>query len=289
MKKYVYGIFFATCFSMQSHNIAITIDDYPLAPGPMFTIAERTHKFIEAGNAFNCPIAFFCVGTYYNDRGEQELFSLLQTHGHFLANHSTTHTVSSKLTPEEFYNEVFTTEQILTPHVHYKKWFRYPGLDYGNQKINGGSADKKEAFLQILENLGYADGYVTVDSYDWYINRKVTKALQAGKTIDYTKLRDFYVSLVEDRIRFYTQTYKQVFNEEVTHSLLFHDNDLTALYLYDILAMIRHNGWELVSPEIAFTNPAWREKVALLFSKQIPWLSFAQVGELFDAAEIIQN
>lgn len=273
---------------LNAHNIAITIDDYPLTPGPLFTVAQRTQKFIEAAHAFNCPIAFFCVGNYYEQRGDQELFNLLYTHGHFIANHSTTHPVNSRLNPDEFHNEVITAEKTFDIHPHYKKWFRYPGLDYGNQKTRGGSTEKQIAFMNILKKLGYTDGYVTIDSYDWYINRKLTKALQEGKIVNYEKLKVFYVSLVEDRIRFYIDTYKRIFNEDITHTLLLHDNDLTVLYLSDILTMIHNNGWNLISPECAFTNPEWRKKITLFFSHNIPWISFVQVGQMFDAAGIVE-
>jgi len=269
-------------------SIAITIDDYPLPHGKLFTLEKRTQKFIEAGKIFNCSIAFFCVGSYHLERGQDELIYQLMEAGHFIANHSLTHPASSTLTPEQFKEEIVATERILSFYYHYKYWFRYPGLDYGHLEARGGSAKKKKMFENILEELNYKDGYVTIDSYDWYINKKLSNALKEEKSIDYTKLRDFYVGLIEDRIKFYEKAYEETFSEPIIHTLLLHDNDLTALYLKDILAMIQKNGWLLVSPEYSFAETEWHKDMSVFYAKKFAWISFIEVGQHFDDADIIQ-
>jgi hypothetical protein len=49
--------------------------------------------------------------------------------------------------------------------------------------------------------------------------------------------------------------------------LLLHANDLNALYLSDVLEMLKEQGWTFVSPEKAFTHTKWRQEVYKDLSK----------------------
>jgi hypothetical protein len=53
---------------------------------------------------------------------------------------------------------------------------------------------------------------------------------------------------------------------------LLHDNDLNALYLADVLALIQKKGWHIVSPEAAFRDVSWRKQLLSKFEmlKQKP-------------------
>ncbi len=292
MKKYSYYLMYlllVQSIHLWSYSVIITIDDYPLTNGPLLTLEERTQKFIEATQNYPCSIAFFCVGKYYQQRGNKSLFESLTSHGHYIANHSMNHSASSSLTLQEFEKEVLETEEVLNPHGNYRKWFRYPYLDYGNQTKRGGSPEKNKEFRAFLTNAGYVDGYSTIDSFDWYIHNKVVGALKDNKTIDYEKLKNFYVSLVEEVMEFCFTLYENVLQEDIIHSLLFHDNDLTALYLQDIFAMIHRNGWSIVSPEQAFVNPPWRNRASLIFKQPVHFVNFIEVGQRFKAAGIVEE
>lgn len=253
-------------------NIAITIDDYPLPNGKLFTIQERTQRFIETCAQFNCKSVFFCVGQHCLDRNDPSLFEQLGKNGHFIANHSMNHRRSSSLSTQEFVKEIADAEEILKESSAYHKWFRYPYLDYGYQALLGGSAEKLKKFYAELQKMGYTEGYVTINTYDWYINKRLQDAIKANKQIDYEKLKTTYISLLEEWIDYYIKLYQQVTDKEITHTLLLHDNDLNALYLPDILAMIQNRGWNIMSPEEAFADTSWRKELLNKFAviKQKP-------------------
>jgi len=255
--------FFLFCLlyvaSIYAVDIAITIDDYPLPNSRLFTVKERTHLFIKACDQFKCKIAFFCVGQHYIDRNDNSLFKLLKEHGHFIANHSMTHPHVSSLTLDAFETEIMLTEGLLSSYDNMRRWFRYPYLDYGNQVALGGSHHKFMSFVDALDELGYKDGYVTINTYDWHINKRLLEAIKQQKQIDYDALGTLYVSLLEQWIEHYSKSYENAFNRSITQTLLFHDNDLNALYLSDILSMIQNRGWHIVSPELAFQDSSWRK------------------------------
>lgn len=60
-----------------------------------------------------------------------------------------------------------------------------------------------KVFTARHHELGYRDGYVTIDNFDWYISSLISKAAEEKKTIDYEKARDFYVTNLYESIEFY--------------------------------------------------------------------------------------
>jgi len=244
--------------SLHGVDVAITIDDHPMADTSFFGAYERTERLLSACENHNCKAAFFCVGEYC--KKNQTSVDAVNRRGHFLANHSMTHPHVSTLSLSEFEEEVKGTQALLEPHSQMRKYFRYPALDYGNQERLGGSREKGVAVLTLLKDLGYVDGYVSINTYDWYLNTKLQEALRGKKRIDYTKLKNFYLSCMRQWCEHYIEFYENQLSITPVQTLLLHANDLNALYLDDILCMIRQLGWNIVSPEKAFQDTSWREK-----------------------------
>ena len=123
----------------------------------------------------------------------------------------------------------------------------------------GGSLNKLKENYIALECISYAEGYVTINTYDWYINKLILDAVKAHKKIDFTALGQAYISLLEEWITHYIDIYHKELGFDVVHTLLLHDSSLNALYLDDILTMIKNKGWNIVSPEEAFGDTSWRK------------------------------
>lgn len=241
-------------------NIAITIDDYPLPDNRVYTVKERTQRFIDIANQHNCKLAFFCIGQHIEDRNDPSLLQMLDSAGHFIANHSMHHRYLSSMPLKEFKQEIVLADTLITPYSTTRKWFRYPYLDYGNKKHLGGSTTKLIGAYALLYMMGFAEGYVTINTFDWYINKRLLDALKNAHDVDYQALKNVYLSLLEEWISHYINLYQSELGFEVVHTLLLHDNSLNALYFEEILTMIKKNGWNIVSPEIAFQDTSWRKK-----------------------------
>lgn len=279
-------------FSLRAVNIAITIDDYPLPNSGVFTVRERTKRFVKALDKCNAKAAFFCVGQHCNDRNDYSLFKFLKEHGHFIGNHSMNHLRLSAITIDEFEKEITLAEAILCRHSLVSKWFRYPYLDYANVASLGGSKEKFLASFETLKKLGYTEAYVTINTFDWYINKRLQEAIRQNKVIDYEKLGVLYVSLLREWIAYYIVLYQEIIGHEIVHTILLHDNDLNALYLPDIIAMINDQGWNIVSPERAFKDTSWRKKLLNkieLTKKKPDSLNSDQLDKLLADFNIIGN
>jgi len=250
-----YFFFLLFLIPLDGVDIAITFDDHPMPDGVLFTAKKRTEQLLKACDNHQCKTVFFCIGNCC--RKDPSSVELVEKRGHFLANHSLTHPHLSELSLSEIREELEKTDEILDVYSHKKKYFRYPSLDYGNREALGGTQEKAEAVYKLLQELGYTEGYVTIFTYDWYLNQKLQEAIKGNKQIDYEKLKGLYLSFIKRWCGQYIEAYPK----EIVHTLLFHANDLNALYLNDILLMIRQSGWNIVSPEKAFTDTSWREKV----------------------------
>lgn len=126
---------FLICFyvsSINAINIAITIDDYPLPDNKIFSVKDRAQKFIDVAAKHKCKFVFFCVGQHIDDRNDASLLKVLNEHGHFIANHSMNHKHTSSLSLDKFKEEIQEAEKRMASYSLYKKWFRYPYLDYGS-------------------------------------------------------------------------------------------------------------------------------------------------------------
>jgi peptidoglycan/xylan/chitin deacetylase (PgdA/CDA1 family) len=261
---YLAIFFFLFPLSLMSVDIAITLDDYPMADGLLFSAQKRTEAILKACSQHNYKVAFFCIGQNCTKEESEALLSTINNSGHFLANHSMTHTHFSEQTMEELETELRGTEAILATYPNMRRWFRYPFLDYGNRTALGGSDDKALRALDMLSQTGYVAGYVTINTFDWYFDIKLQAALAQGVIIDYKALKTVYLGLLKEWIHYYNLQYEARTSEKIVHTLLLHANDLNALYLQDILKMIEDSGWNIVSPEMAFADISLSKKVIQL-------------------------
>ena len=103
-----------------------------------------------------------------------------------------------------------------------------------------------------MSRLGYTDAYITINTFDFAINKRLQEAIKQGKTINYDALRAVYLALLEEWIEHYIALYQRVVPNEIVHTILLHDNDLNALYLADILAMIQKRAGVLFRQQLHF-------------------------------------
>lgn len=244
-------------------DITITLDDFPMAEGPIFSLEKRTDAFLEAFKKHNIKVVFFCVGDHLKTKHQFLQLNRVDHAGHFLANHSVEHAHFSEKSKDEFRNELLAMDSLLIPYQNFKRWFRFPYLDYGNRTLIGGSEEKHLDFTKVLEENKYQDGYVTINTLDWYINQKLKKAVHHGLSINYKALKRAYLKLMKQWIHEYVNLYKKQYpHETIKHSLLLHANDINALFMDDLIEMIKKEGWTIVSPEYVFDDPSWRKDKA---------------------------
>src|SRR5262249_51705098 len=132
--------------------------------------------------------------------------------------------------------------------------FRFPFLKEGD------TATKRDSVRSFLKQHGYRNGYVTVDTSDWYVHSRLQKRLAQDPKADITPYRDFYLKHLLNRANYYNDLAVQVLRRNVRHTTLVHHNELNGLFLADVIEMFRKNNWELIDADEAFADPVFREQ-----------------------------
>ena len=253
----------ASCalFALNSsaREIALTFDDAPLADTTLMTGAERTRKLIKVLKDAKVPDALFFVTTSnITEQSKSRLTQYTQA-GFHLANHSHSHSSASKLGVNDYLSDAYKAHLILKDFDNRLPYHRFPYLNYGADNT---AIEKLQAGLN---ELGYKDGYVTVDNFDWAIDSILVKAAEEKKTIDYAKASALYVDTLEQAIEFYDAIARKTLKRSPRHVLLLHENDSAALFLPDLIARLQSKGWRIISPQEAYKDPISKHKV---FHKQ---------------------
>jgi peptidoglycan-N-acetylglucosamine deacetylase len=232
-----------------AQEIALTFDDFPMGTTPLLEKRERVKIFADKLARLDIQVAFFCIGEQLDsDIGLECLEVVAQDH--LLANHTSHHYHLSELTLEEFAEEIRTTEMLLCEYSNFRKWFRFPYLDYGDRtQLGGGERKRCAAFLFLRQN-GYQHGYITINTYDWYVNAALKKAIQEKREVYWENLKRAYLSLLEEWIEAYDQRWQEIYKKKFVHVLLLHQSDLN-----EIVDFVRQKQWKIVSPQKAFDAP----------------------------------
>jgi len=226
-------------------RIAITIDDAPMASSMVFTGLERTKRII---NDLEVPAAVFVIGENISNKSGRDRLKLYDEAGYTIANHTYSHYSCSKISSEEFINDIRKADDLLRRYENFHPLFRYPYLDECR------SQEKKEKVSSFLKEHGYKNGYVTIVTSDWYINKLLQKALRQGKKVNYSKLQDLYLKVMIGYVNYYYRFYLEKLGYSPPHSLLLHENDLTALYLPQLVKSLEDEGWVFINPEGVYND-----------------------------------
>jgi peptidoglycan/xylan/chitin deacetylase (PgdA/CDA1 family) len=232
-----------------SQEIALTFDDAPRKDGKHYTGMERTEILIQKLKDKNVPaVAFYCIGRDM-DAIERKRLMMYADAGHFIANHTYSHQSIKNLGVDGYIDDIRKADVILKEFLNFKYWFRYPYLDEGKD------LDSRDRIRVALKDMGYINGYVTIDDYDWYLEKLFQDALIAGKTVDYYKLKNMYIQHIWKSVKFYDDMAIHILGRSPKHVLLLHENDLAALFIGDLIDYLREKGWEIISPEDAYDDP----------------------------------
>jgi len=256
MLPFVLFVFCAVSLNAESNpqphtkQVALSFDDAPLGDGAFLRAEQRTDMLIKKLTDLNIPpVVFFCVSSRLKNNHGSDRITKYAGAGHLIANHTHSHKHTHDLGAVGYLEDIATAHNLLNGFDNFRQWFRYPFLDRGN------TMPLQDSIRKGLDSLGYKIGYVTIDTWDWYLDSECREAAQAGIEIDTSKLRDIYLDMIYTSAEFYDSLSVEILGRSPKHILLLHENDLTALYIDDLVARFRANGWEIISPDDAFTDP----------------------------------
>ncbi|NJM49884.1 MAG: polysaccharide deacetylase family protein [Sphingomonadales bacterium] len=233
-------------------RIAISFDDAPRGPGAFLDGDKRPAMLIAALKKGGVTQAAFFVnpGRVSAAAAEQGQLVNYAAHGHVLANHTATHKPLSQVSAQAFLADIDAAEKWLKPLPGYRPWFRFPRLDEGRRdKV------KRDAVRDGLKKRGLRNGYVTADGWDWYLEAQTIRAKKAGRKIDMAALRKLYIETHLESANFSDRLARRLLGRRPVQMLLLHETDLAALYIDDLAAALRRDGWEIVTADSVYNDP----------------------------------
>jgi len=236
-------------FTAGAREIALTFDDAPTADSAIMGGDQRTAQLIEKLRLARVPqVAIFAVPQSRSVSELKRLSDYVQS-GHVIANHSNTHRNLNALTAQEYLQDIQAAHELLSGYATFQPWFRFPFLAEGRE------VQKRDDVRKGLRQMGYRNGYVTIDNYDWYISNLANKAIRDGKRINRNGLKRIYVEHVLGAAEFYDQVAQRYLGRSPRHVLLLHENDLAALYIEALVTGLREAGWKVIPPLEAYNDP----------------------------------
>ncbi|MBT8062614.1 MAG: polysaccharide deacetylase family protein [Xanthomonadales bacterium] len=244
-----FELHFTAAPPVRPKRISLTFDDAPRADSQRFSGIERTQRLIDALEAADVPPALFfsrSKGIDVEGDARMRMYSLA---GHYIGNHSHTHQRPARLGAEAYLEDVKIAHDKLVRYPTFVPLYRYPFLDEGRD------VETRDRLRTGLARLGYSNGYVTVDNYDWYMDNLLQQALETGHAVDYGRLGEIYVDVMMQAVRFYDAIANDRLRLAPAHVLLLHENDLAALYIGDLVNALRNEGWTIIDALEAYQDP----------------------------------
>ncbi|WP_339744746.1 polysaccharide deacetylase family protein [uncultured Maricaulis sp.] len=250
-------------------RIALSFDDAPRGPGPLYSGTERAEVLLASLRAVNAPPVVFFVKTEGLDTEEgRSRIRAYADAGHLIANHTNSHPWLSRTDADAYIAEIDLAETRLDGLPNRRPWFRFPYLDQGTP------LEKRDAVRAALTERGLRNGYVTVDDYDWYIESLWQAAVRSGRQVDQAALGAAYVEIILGAVDFYDAQALTALGRSPAHVILLHENDLAAEFIDELIVALRAAGWTLISPDEAYADSIAAIEPETLMTRQ------GQVGAL---------
>ena len=258
-------------------QVAITMDDFNWSDNVVrLDGAEKNEAILKSLDSNSIKAALFVRASNIDNEGGKALLKAWDAAGHMIGNHTYSHFYyhSAKITVEVFQQDTLRAEVLLKDFPRFRKVFRFPYLKEGD------TPTKRDAMRAFLREHGYRTGHVTIDASDWYIDDRLRKRLTKEPAADVAPYRDYYLAHMWDRAQYYDDLARKVSGRNVKHTILMHFNLLNALFLGDLIAMFKRNGWQVIDAEEAFKDPVFEAKPKIApAGESIIWALAKETGK----------
>jgi hypothetical protein len=152
-----------------------------------------------------------------------------------------------------YQQEIADCDRITATLPGYQKWFRFTFLREGK------TPEKLQGMRAFLQQTGYRNGYVSLDTSDWRLDEKLNEVLRANPQADLAPIRQAYLSHLRQRADAYRDLSRHMVGRDIPQVLLLHHNLINALWLKDAIQQFKDMGWTIITPAAAFADPVYQQ------------------------------
>jgi peptidoglycan-N-acetylglucosamine deacetylase len=243
-------------------KIALTIDDFAMPSTNMLSILDRDKGIRATLDRHNLKAAGFVAGMRVDNPDGHAILKAWSDSGHIFGNHSYSHKYFGKQSIDSYWTDIAKCDALLTPYKGFRKLFRFPYLGEGT------SPENRDAMRQKLKDNGYRNGVVTIDTSEWFIDNRMGKRYRDNVQAKLDGYGHYYVAHLLDRAEYYDRLSRLIFKQPIPHTLLIHHNDVTALFLHDVITMFKDKGWEFINAEDAYHSDELQQTYDVMPSGQ---------------------
>jgi peptidoglycan/xylan/chitin deacetylase (PgdA/CDA1 family) len=249
--------------------VAVTIDDLPWVGLAGDRALEATDRLLEALVSRGVTATGFVNCDRADDRGP--ILSRWLTAGMPLGNHSAAHRDLNRADLGVWLEDVRRCDRYLRRLTgEPTHWFRFPMLHQGP------TPERRFAAVELLEELGYRNAHVSIDTSDWLMAVAYREALARGDRAEAERIGRAHVEHVVDAARHYRDFARERFGRDVAHVILLHANALNADWLGATLDGLTAAGFRFVPLEQALADPVYSMRDGYVGENGISWLYRAE-------------
>jgi peptidoglycan/xylan/chitin deacetylase (PgdA/CDA1 family) len=256
-----------------STELAITFDDGPFTMcTPVLNARERNIAILQSLQKYQITAALFVTLCNGADTSEgYELAKMWRNGGHVIGNHTADHLNLNATTTSilDFQRSILDCEERLLPLMLNEKYFRFPYLKEGD------TTEKRLQMCIFLKNKNYFNARVTIDTSDWRLNEHLIATLEQDPGANIEHYRRLFLSHILHRVHAYSSLSMALFNRVVPMVMLLHHNLINALFMDDLIQMLKDDGCNFVDMRHAYVDTFYDIEPENLVAGQSLLLSIA--------------
>lgn len=233
-------------------RVAITMDDFSWSMVPEPYTGRAQERLLEACQS--AKMTMFVVGQNIDNEEGRRRMAEWSSSRHEIANHTWSHRPITKLSLDDFQNDMLRADAALKQASSFQRRFRFPMLK------EGATREARDGMRSFLRDHGYQNGSVTIDASDWYYSMRLQQRLKAEPGFAVERYREPYLAHLWDRAQYYDGLSQAVVKRSIPHTLLVHYNLINVLFLGDVVKMFRSKGWAVVGSDEAFADPVFQQQ-----------------------------
>ena len=235
----------------QVKTLSLSFDD-GFDPRTQPEAAAWNARMLRALETGGIKAAFFPAGRFVDSPEGLALVRAWGEAGHAIGNHTYSHADFDTLTLDACIADIARGDKLFNAMPRFKPRLRFPYLR------EGATAEKRDGLRDWLAKNGYAAAPISIMSGDGFYSQRLEQALRTRADRDVEPFRRAYVRHLVERAAYSDRVARDTLGRSPAHVMLLHTNLANAMYLPDVIAALRSEGWTFVDAETAFADPLYR-------------------------------